>query len=140
MLNGSEWIGILLARLTVGLAFSLSGEAKLFRRSRRDQMKLTLREARIPYPELNAIFVSGVEFVFGSLLVVGALTRLACIMLAAVMVMAIATTRLQSVRHSSAIEWLSNVLYLPEVLYLVILIWLFFSGAGWLSLDHLIIF
>src|SRR5882762_10455010 len=126
MLNGLEWIGILLARLTVGLVFLLSGEAKLFRRSRRDEMEQTLREARIPYPEFNAIFASGVEFVFGSLLVVGALTPLACIMLAAVMVVAIATVRLQSIRHSSAIEWLSNFLYLPEVLYLVILIWLFF--------------
>jgi hypothetical protein len=31
-------------------------------------------------------------------------------------------------------------LYLPEVLYLVILFWLFLSGPGWLSVDHLILF
>jgi len=30
-------------------------------------------------------------------------------------------------------------LYLPEVLYLLILIWLFFSGPGWLSVDHLVL-
>jgi hypothetical protein len=35
--------------------------------------------------------------------------------------------------------WLAESLYLPEVLYLVILIWLFFSGPGWLSVDHLIL-
>ncbi|HEY5991870.1 MAG TPA: hypothetical protein VIU10_04765 [Candidatus Udaeobacter sp.] len=35
-------------------------------------------------------------------------------------------------------NWLAEFLYLPEVLYLVILLWLFFSGAGWVSIDHLI--
>ena len=38
------------------------------------------------------------------------------------------------------LSWLSEFLYLPEVLYLVILIWLFLSGLGWLSVDRLILF
>jgi uncharacterized membrane protein YphA (DoxX/SURF4 family) len=65
------WVGILLARLAVGSAFFLSGRGKLFVNERREQMRQTLREAHIPFPELNAVFVSTVEFVFGLLLVAG---------------------------------------------------------------------
>ncbi len=63
---------------------------------------------------------------------------LACVMLGCVMIMAIAMIAIRNVKASSPLNWLSEFLYLPEVLYLVILIWLFFSGPGWLSVDHLI--
>jgi len=122
-LHSWEWLGILLARLSVGLLFFLSGRSKLF----------------IP-PEFNAVFVSAVEFVCGVLLVLGALTPLACALLACVMITAITTTAIRNVKASSPLNWLSEFLYLPEVLYLVILIWLFFSGPGWLSVDRLILF
>ena len=59
-------------------------------------------------------------------------------MLGCVMTMAIAMIAIRNVKASSPLNWLSEFLYLPEVLYLVILIWLFFSGPGWLSVDHLI--
>ena len=70
-LHAWAWVGILLARLAVGSAFFLSGRGKLFVNERREQMRQTLREAHIPFPELNAVFVSTVEFVFGLLLVAG---------------------------------------------------------------------
>jgi putative oxidoreductase len=102
-------------------------------------MRQTLIEAHVPFPEINAAFVSTVEFVCGLLLVIGALTPLASVMLAGVMIVAITTTAIRNLEASSAAEWLSAILYLPEVLYLIILIWLFFSGAGWLSVDHLVL-
>lgn len=40
-----QWIGMLLARLSVGLLFSISGAGKLFVRVRREQMLATIREA-----------------------------------------------------------------------------------------------
>jgi putative oxidoreductase len=138
-LNEWEWVGILLARLAVGLLFVLSGGGKLSRSDRREIMRQTLREAGIPFPHLNAVAVSVVEFVFGALLVIGALTPLSCVMLGAVMIGAIATTQIRSIKSTSPIDWLSEFLYLPEVLYLVILVWLFLSGPGWLSADHLIL-
>jgi putative oxidoreductase len=101
-------------------------------------MRETLIATHIPFPAFNAVFVSAVEFVCGLLLVLGALTPLACALLGWIMVMAIATTAIRNIKASSAINWLSELLYLPEVLYLVILIWLFFSGPGWVSVDHLI--
>jgi len=138
-LHSLEWVGIFLARVAVGLLFFLSGRGKLFVPERREQMRQTLSEAHVPFPEFNAVFVSAVEFVCGVLLVLGALTPLACVMLGCLMIMAIAMIAIRNVKASSPLNWLSEFLYLPEVLYLVILIWLFFSGPGWLSIDHLIL-
>ena len=121
----------------MGLLFFLSGRGKLFVAERREQMRRTLIEARIPFPDLNALFVSTVEFVCGFLLILGALTPLVCALLAFVMVLAIATIAIRNIEASSLAEWLAAFLYLPEPLYLMILIWLFFSGPGWLSIDHL---
>jgi uncharacterized membrane protein YphA (DoxX/SURF4 family) len=86
------------------------------------------------------VFVSAVEFVCGFLLILGALTPLACALLAFVMLMAIATIAIRNIKATCPVGWLSEFLYLPEVLLLVILIWLFFSGPGWLSIDHLMLF
>jgi putative oxidoreductase len=138
-LQAWEWLGILLARLTVGLLFFLSGRGKLFVPERRQQMRETLIAAHVPFPEFNAVFISTVEFVCGLLLVLGALTCVACVLLGSVMIMAIATTAIRNIKATSLLGWLSEFLYLPEVLCLVILVWLFFSGAGWLSVDHLIV-
>src|SRR5262245_39478166 len=133
-----EWIGITIARLSVGILFALSGSGKLFVPSRRDEMVRTLRAAGVPAPPVNAVLVSSVEFLFGSLLIVGLLTPLCCLMLSGVMVVALGTTVLPRVEAASLASWLGSVLYLPEVLYLVILVWLFVSGPGWFSLDYLI--
>ena len=138
-LHSLEWLGILLARVAVGLLFFLSGRAKLFVPERREQMRQTLIEAHVPFPDFNAAFISTVEFVCGLLLVLGAVTPLACAMLACVMVLAIATIAIHNIKASSPAEWLAAFLYLPEPLYLVILIWLFFSGPGWFSVDDLVL-
>jgi putative oxidoreductase len=136
-LHSFEWVAIILARVAVGLLFFLSGRGKLFVPARRDQMRQTLIEARVPFPDLNAVFVSTVEFVCGLLLVIGALTPLASAMLGCVIIVAIMMSAIRNIKASCPLGWLAEFLYLPEVLYLLILIWLFFSGPGWLSVDHL---
>lgn len=138
-LHAWQWLGIFVARLAVGLLFFLSGRGKLFVPERREQMRETLREAHIPFPKFNAVFVSTVEFVFGALLVLGAVTPLACALLSALMLVAIATTAIRNIKASSPLGWLSEFLYLPEVSSLVILVWLFLAGPGWFSVDHLIL-
>jgi putative oxidoreductase len=138
-LHAWEWIGILVARLALGLLFFLSGRGKLFVPERREQMRETLVAARVPFPEFNTLFVSTVEFVFGLLLILGAVTPLACVMLSGIMIVAIATTAIRNIKATSSLGWLSEFLYLPEVLYLIILLWLFLSGPGWFSVDHLIL-
>ena len=138
-LHAWQWLGILVARLAVGLLFFLSGRSKLFVPERRQQMRETLLAAGIPFPDFNTVFVSTVEFVFGFLLVLGLATPLACVMLGWVMIVAIAITAVRNIKATSPLDWLSEFLYLPEVLYLVILFWLFLSGPGWFSVDHLIL-
>jgi putative oxidoreductase len=138
-LHAWEWIGILVARLAVGLLFFLSGRGKLFVPERREQMRETLVEARVPFPEFNTLLVSTVEFVFGFFLILGALTPIACAMLGCLMIVTIATTAIRNINAASPLGWLSEFLYLPEVLYLVILFWLFLSGPAWFSVDYLIL-
>ena len=138
-LNAWQWVAILLARVTVGLLFFLSGRGKLFVPERREQMRETLVAAKVPFPDFNAVFVATVEFVFGFLLILGLATPLACVMLSCVMIMAIATTAIKNIKATSPLAWLSEFLYVPDVLNLVILFWLFLSGPGWLSIDHLIL-
>ena len=134
-----QWIGMLLARLAVGLLFAISGGSKLFVRARREEMQKTLVAAHIPAPDISALIVSLLEFVFGALLVVGLLTRLCCLVLTANMIGALSTAILPGIKAESAVGWLGEFLYLPEVLYVVILVWLFFSGPGRFSLDHAVL-
>src|SRR5438094_2820411 len=136
-LHAWQWVGILLARVVVGSLFFLSGRGKLFVPERREQIRQTLIEAHVPFPELNALFVSAVELVFGLLLIFGAITPLACVMLSGVMIVAIATTAIPNIKATSLLGWLSEFFYLPEVLCLVRLIWLFFLGPGAFILVHL---
>ena len=49
-----QWLGILLARIAVGLLFFLSGPGKLFVHERREEMRETLIAAHVPFPEFNA--------------------------------------------------------------------------------------
>jgi putative oxidoreductase len=134
-----QWLGILVARLAVGMLFFLSGRGKLFVPERREQMRQTLIEARVPFPNLNALFVSTVEFVGGLLLILGAITLLACVMLGGVTIVAIATTAIRNIKATSLLGWLSEFLYLPEALLLVILLWLLLAGPAWFSVDHLLL-
>ncbi|PYK05363.1 MAG: DoxX family protein [Verrucomicrobia bacterium] len=138
-LHAWQWVGILVARIAVGLLFFLSGRSKLLIPERREQMRETLLAAHVPFPEFNTVFVSTVEFTFGLFLVLGLATPLACVMLGCVMIMATATTAIRNIKAPPLLGWLSEFLYLPEVLSLVILVWLFLSGPGWFSVDHLIL-
>jgi putative oxidoreductase len=138
-LHAWQWVGILVARVAVGLLFFLSGRGKLLVPERREQMRQTLIEAHVPFPEFSALFLSAMEFGCGSLLVLGALTPLACVVLGGLMVVAIATTAIRNIQATSPLGWLAEFLYLPEVLYLVFLFWLFLSGPGWFSVDHLVL-
>ncbi|HEY9229840.1 MAG TPA: DoxX family protein [Gemmatimonadaceae bacterium] len=133
-----EWLGVLLARIAIGLVFMISGSGKLWRADKRAAMLETLEDAHVPAARFNARFVPAVELCFGTLLLLGALTPIACVMLSGVMLVALLTTQIQTIKATRLSDWLASFLYLPEVLYLLILILLFFSGPGWLSVDHLL--
>src|SRR6202050_5373985 len=80
--NGDlEQYAILLVRVSIGLFFAISGANKLFVAGGTKPVYDTLVKAKVPFPQLTAYFVSGVEFVCGSLVAVGFLSSAACLAL-----------------------------------------------------------
>jgi putative oxidoreductase len=132
-----EQYAILLVRVSIGLFFAISGANKLFVAGGTKPVYDTLVKSKIPFPRLMAYFVSGVEFVGGSLLTVGFLSSLACVALLIDMTVAILTTSLSTLpKGLSRLSWLDDFLYLPEVLYVLLFIWLLCSGPGKFSVDY----
>jgi putative oxidoreductase len=132
-----EQYAILLVRVSLGLFFAISGANKLLVAVRTQALYETLVKAKIPSPHLMTYFVSGVEFVGGSLLTVGLLSSVTCVALLIAMVVAILTTSLSTMRKGlSPLNWLDDFLYLPEVLYVLFFIWLICSGPGKFSVDY----
>jgi putative oxidoreductase len=132
-----EQYAILLVRVSIGLFFAISGANKLFVPGGTKPVYESLVKAKIPLPRLMAYFVSGVEFVAGSLLAVGFLSAPACVALLIDMIVATLTTALSTMpKGLSPLSWLDDFLYLPEVLYVLFFIWLLCSGPGKFSVDY----
>jgi putative oxidoreductase len=139
MLGNRSWeqFPILLARVSLGMFFAISGGNKLFVASRTRRMYETLAGAGIPFPHFMTYFVSSVEFISGCLLVIGLLSSLCCVALIIQMIVAITTVQLGTISKGlSLLDWLDDFLYLPETMYLIILIWLICAGPGRVSVDH----
>lgn len=122
-----EDLGVLLARLTVGLVFVHSGWGKFHHL---DKVVDFFRDLGIPAPQLQAPFVAGCEVGFGALLIAGLAARLATAPLMVIMLMALSTAK------ASDISSLNDLLGTSEYLYLVLLVWLALHGPGKLSADH----
>jgi len=131
-LDDLEWLWRLAVRLSVGIEFFGSGLGKLGKLSGFIQYFRTLG---VPFPELQAPFVASVEFVSGTLIVVGLATRPAALMLCGVMTVAIITAA--APEHHITATWggLLDFFYLPEWCLLLLLGWLMFAGPGRASLD-----
>ena len=132
-----EQYAILLVRVSLGLFFAISGGNKLFVAGGTKPVYETLVKANVPFPRQTAYFVSGVEFVAGSLLTVGVLSSPACVALMIDMIVATLTTAVSTIpKGLSPLRWLDDFLYLPEVLYVLFFIWLLCSGPGRFSVDY----
>ena len=139
LLGSRSWeqFSILLARISLGVFFAISGGNKLFVASRTRQMYETLARAGIPFPHFMTYFVSSVEFLGGCLLLMGLFSSLCCAALIMQMIVAITTVSLATIPAGhSLLDWLDDFLYLPETMYIIILIWLMCSGPGRLSVDN----
>jgi putative oxidoreductase len=132
-----EQFAIALVRVSIGLFFAISGANKLFVAGGTKPVYDTLVKAKIPFPHLMAYFVSGVEFVAGSLVTVGFLSSPACMVLLIDMIVATLTSAISTLpKGLSPLNWLDDFLYLPEVLYVLFFIWLICSGGGKFSVDY----
>ena len=133
----SEQYAILLVRVSIGLFFAISGGNKLFVAGGTKPVYDTLVQAKVPFPRQTAYFVAGVEFLCGSLMVVGFLSSPACAALLIDMTVATLTSALSTLpKGLSPLSWLVDFLYLPEVLYVLFFIWLICSGPGKFSVDY----
>ncbi len=134
-----EWAPILLARVSLGLFFAISGGNKLLVPERHEGLIETIIEAGIPFPEFMAVVLASVEFFGGILLAIGLLSTFCSIALTIAMIVAIATVEIHTIPQGlSTLDWLSWFLYLPQVMYVLIFVWLMVSGPGPVSLDSLL--
>jgi putative oxidoreductase len=132
-----EQYAILLVRVSIGLFFAISGANKLFVTGGTKPVYDTLVQAKVPFPHQMAYFVSGVEFVCGSLVAVGFLASPASAALLIDMAVATLTSAISTMpKGLSPLNWLDDFLYLPEVLYVLFFIWLLCSGPGKFSVDY----
>lgn len=132
-----EQYAILLVRVSLGLFFAISGANKLFVAGGTKPVYDTLVKAEVPFPRQTAYFVSGVEFVCGSLLTVGFLSTPASVALLIDMSVATRTNAVYTMpKGLLPLNWLDDFLYLPEVLYVLFFIWLICSGPGKFSVDY----
>ncbi|USD23284.1 DoxX family protein [Microbulbifer variabilis] len=135
-----EWIPILVARVSLGLFFSVSGYNKLFVPERHADLINLMKEIGVPFHELMAIFLASVEFFGGLLLIAGLFSSIVAIILIIVMIVAITTVEIEHVipKGIGPLDWLSWFIYLPQVLYIILFVWLITTGPGRFSLDYLI--
>ena len=132
-----EQYAILLVRVSIGMFFAISGANKLFVTGGTKPVYETLVKAKAPFPRQLAYFVSGVEFVCGSLVAMGLLSTPACLALLIDMLVATLTSALSTLpKGLSPLSWVDDFLYLPEVLYMLFFIWLICSGPGKFSVDY----
>ena len=123
------WIGALVTRVVIGYTFMISGAGKL---NNIDATIGFFTGLGIPAANMLAPTVAGWEFIGGLLLILGLITRITAGGLAVIMLVAIATVKLAEI--ADLFDLFSN----PEATYFVVFTWLAVSGAGKVSLDHLV--
>jgi len=128
-LTDAQWVPQLLVRLFVGYFFLESGWGKIHSL---DDFAERFAEWGIPAPAFNAALSGWTEFLGGLLIVLGLFTRLASIPLFINMLVATLAGKLKKVGG------LDDFVELDGPLYALSFLWLFFSGPGWVSLDHLL--
>jgi putative oxidoreductase len=123
------WLAPLLARITVGWVFMLSGWGKL---NNLPQITENFISWGIPFPHVLTPFTSGVEFFGGMFLLAGLLTRISAGALGITMIVAIKAAKWDQV------DSLETLLGFDEFEYLALFVWLAIAGAGRVSVDYFI--
>ncbi len=135
-----EWLPILVARVSLGLFFAVSGYNKLFVPEKHAGLIELMIEIGMPFPEFMALFLACVEFFGGLMLMVGLFSTFVAIALAIAMIVAIATVEIEHVipKGIGPLDWMSWFLYLPQVMYIILFGWLITTGPGKLSVDYIL--
>jgi len=132
-----EWFPVLLARVSLGMFFAISGWNKLFTAAHWTGLLAAMQSTGLPFTKFLALFLASVEFYGGALLTIGFLSTLWAIALAFAMVVAIITVEIPHVIPPGLgpLDWLAWFLYLPQVMYVILFLWLIIRGPGPHSVD-----
>ena len=130
-----SFLAPLVTRLVLGQAFFLTGRGKLLNF---DNTVTFFTELGIPFPQANAAFVSSLELVGGTCIILGLLTRLMSAGLASTMVVALVTA--DKAQFLKALDTSSDVspTDIQSLVFLMFLLWLVLFGPGPVSLDALL--
>ncbi len=119
----------LLSRLAIGAVFIQTGWGKLH--NLKDVTEY-FESLHIPFANIQAPMVSGIELIAGLFVFLGFFTRISSLPLIGIMVVAIGTAKWEDATDLSALFGFS------ESLYIVILLWLVVYGSTFFSIDALI--
>jgi putative oxidoreductase len=119
----------LLTRLVMGQAFYLTGHGKL---QNLDRTVSFFTDLGIPFPALNAAFVSTIEYVGGICLLLGLGTRIFSFLLSGSMMVALLTADKQTFID----KFPADITDIIPFVYLLFLVWLVLIGPGSISLDR----
>jgi putative oxidoreductase len=122
-----DWLGPLVARVTLGVLFVSTGWGKVHSLAK---VTAYFAELGIPFPSIQAPMVSFIELIGGALLLVGLASRIAAAPLMASMAVAILTAQREN------IHGLPDLFGLVEWTYFALLLWVGLAGPGRISLDH----
>lgn len=134
-LKVAGWLGFLpalLTRLVIGHAFYQTGSGKI---THFENTVAFFADLGIPLPELNAAFVSRLEYWGGLALVVGLLTRFAALGLFSTMAVALMTADKANFLTALAGSGEVGLTDVVPVVYAMFLSWLIVKGPGALSVD-----
>lgn len=124
-----DWLGPLVARITLGVLFVSTGWGKVHNLAK---VTAYFDELGIPFAGFQAPMVSFIELFGGALLVIGLASRIAAVPLMGSMAVAILTAQRANVHG------LPDLFGLVEWTYFALLLWVAIAGPGRVSVDQLL--
>lgn len=129
--GGLAFLAPLFTRIVMGQAFYYTGHGKL---QNFDRTVSFFADLGIPFPALNAGFVSTIEYVGGMCLILGLGTRIFSFLLSGSMVVALLTADKQTFLD----KFPADITDVTPFVYLLFLVWLVLYGPGPVSLDRVL--
>ena len=125
----------LLTRLVIGQAFFFTGRGKIQNFANTVSF---FTDLGIPMPELNAAFISRLEYYGGMALIAGLLTRIVAAGLLSTMTVALMTADKETFLSALKGTGDAGLTDITPFVYLLFLLWLVLFGPGAVSIDALL--
>ncbi len=122
-----EWLPPLLARVMIGWVFFWAGYGKL---GNLEPVIGYFNSIGIPFANIQAPMVAGLELLGGLALVLGFATRYFSAVLIGIMAVALMTA------HSAEVNKPADLFKIYEFVYIIVMGYLAIYGAGKFSVDH----